>query len=100
VGRYGGEEFLIVLPGSGDSSAMQFAERLREKICAEPVTVAEGSLLITLSVGVAAWQRGVYPTPELLLRTADEALYRAKASGRNRVEWASLTRAAPAALAT
>ncbi len=96
VGRYGGEEFLIVLPGSGDSSATQFAERLREKICAEPVTVAEGSLLATLSVGVTAWQRGVYPTPEILLRAADEALYRAKACGRNRVEWAGLTRTAAA----
>jgi diguanylate cyclase (GGDEF)-like protein len=100
VGRYGGEEFLIVLPGSGDSSAMQLAERLRERICAEPVEMAEGSLLATMSLGVTAWQRGVYPTPEMLLRAADDALYRAKASGRNRVEWVSLNLTSPAALAT
>jgi two-component system chemotaxis response regulator CheY len=100
VGRYGGEEFLIVLPGSGDSSAMQLAERLRERICAEPVEMAEASLLATMSLGVTAWQRGVYPTPEMLLRAADDALYRAKASGRNRVEWVSLNLTSPAALAT
>jgi two-component system cell cycle response regulator len=93
VGRYGGEEFLIVLPGSGNSNAMQFAERLREKICGEPITVPEGSLMATVSLGVTAWKRGAYPTPEMLLRAADEALYRAKASGRNRVEWTSLSRA-------
>lgn len=97
VGRYGGEEFLIVLPGSGNSSAMQLAERLRERICGVAITVPEGSLLNTMSLGVTAWQRGAYPTPEMLLRAADEALYRAKASGRNRVEWASLGRAAQAA---
>ncbi len=97
VGRYGGEEFLIVLPGSGDSSAMQLAERLRERICGVAITVPEGSLLATMSLGVTAWQRGAYPTPETLLRAADEALYRAKAFGRNRVEWASLARTASAA---
>lgn len=92
VGRYGGEEFLVVLPGSGDFSAMQLAERLRETICAEAISIPEGSLLATMSLGVTAWKRGAYPTPEMLLRAADEALYRAKASGRNRVEWASLSR--------
>jgi two-component system cell cycle response regulator len=97
VGRYGGEEFLIVLPGSGDSSAMQFAERLRETICAEAIAAGDSSVLATVSLGVTAWQRGTYPTPEMLLRAADDALYRAKASGRNRVEWAGLTRATPEA---
>ncbi|HOQ45396.1 MAG TPA: diguanylate cyclase [Bryobacteraceae bacterium] len=93
VGRYGGEEFLIVLPGSGDSSAMQLAERLRETICAEPISIPEGSLRTTMSLGVTAWQRGVYPTPEMLLRAADMGLYRAKKHGRNQVEWVSLQRA-------
>jgi two-component system cell cycle response regulator len=85
VGRYGGEEFLIVSPGSSQASAIHLAERLRSAIHREPLRVGEKSLTFSISLGVAAVQ-GVATTPEVLIRAADEALYRAKELGRNRVE--------------
>jgi diguanylate cyclase (GGDEF)-like protein len=85
VGRYGGEEFLIVSPGSSQVSAIHLAERLRSAIHREPLRVGEKSLTFSISLGVAAVQ-GVATTPEVLIRAADEALYRAKELGRNRVE--------------
>ncbi|MGA2326429.1 MAG: diguanylate cyclase [Bryobacteraceae bacterium] len=99
VGRYGGEEFLIVLPGSGESSAIQLAERLRETMCAENISFPEGSLRVSISLGVTGWSRGTHPTPEMLIGAADEALYRAKSLGRNRVEWNGLAPSRPEALA-
>ena len=86
VGRYGGEEFLVVLPGSAESSALHLAERLRKSMCAEPIATPEGPIRAAISVGVTAWSGGGNPPPEVLIRAADAALYRAKALGRNRVE--------------
>jgi len=89
VGRYGGEEFLIVSPGCGLSEAVNQAERLRRSVAAEEISVPGGQrLAATMSFGVATI------TPELkehgdLLRAADEALYIAKKNGRNRVEISS-----------
>jgi diguanylate cyclase (GGDEF)-like protein len=88
VGRYGGEEFLIVLPGSTNSTAVHLAERLRSAISREPVRLAESSVAFTLSLGVSKSIPGEGMSPELVIRAADEALYRAKELGRNRVEWA------------
>lgn len=99
VGRYGGEEFLIVLPGSCESSALLLAERLRETICAQSISFAEGSLRLTISLGVTGWCRGGNPTAEMLIGAADEGLYRAKSLGRNRSEWNGLQPARPEALA-
>jgi len=99
VGRYGGEEFLIVLPGSYESSALLLAERLRETVCAQNISFPEGSLPVTISLGVTGWRRGGQPTPEALIGAADEALYRAKKLGRNRAEWNGLVPARPEALA-
>jgi two-component system cell cycle response regulator len=87
VGRYGGEEFLIILPGSNEAHALHLAERIREQIGSEPVASPEGTHPITASVGVTGWAAGAVPPPELLIRAADSALYRAKSTGRNRVEW-------------
>lgn len=87
VGRYGGEEFLVVLPGSNESQSLHLAERIREQIGTEPVAAAEGALRITLSVGVTGWNGESALSPELLIRAADNALYRAKSTGRNRIEW-------------
>ncbi len=77
----------MVLPGSNNSSAVHLAERLRSVIAAEPVSLPEGGIRISMSLGVTATVPGSEATPEMLIRAADEALYRAKAMGRNRVEW-------------
>jgi diguanylate cyclase (GGDEF)-like protein len=81
IGRYGGEEFLVVLPRCGMHAALSLAERLRHHVAAEPVTEGSASIALTLSLGVAVWD-GVM-TPQNLLWTADSALYAAKRAGRN-----------------
>jgi diguanylate cyclase (GGDEF)-like protein len=81
--RYGGEEFLLLLPGADAQAAITVAERARLAI-QQGKCVADGKTLpITVSVGIAAWSRGV--DADALRRAADGALYRAKQSGRNRV---------------
>jgi len=87
VGRYGGEEFLVVVPGSTHSSALQLAERLRLAVNREPVRLTDRSIEVTISLGVAVSAPGALIFPETLIRAADEALYRAKTVGRNRIEW-------------
>jgi len=85
AGRYGGEEFLLVLPGCDLRNAEALAERLRLSICGSPVETSEGVIPVTLSLGVAALA-GEEPDAAALIRAADRALYRAKEKGRNRVE--------------
>ena len=84
VGRYGGEEFLIVCPGCDPIQALHLAERLRAGIGDEPVSTPSGQITLTVSVGMAVGERSLLPNS--LLRAADMALYRAKHRGRNRVE--------------
>jgi diguanylate cyclase (GGDEF)-like protein len=85
VGRYGGEEFLIVVPIAELETASELADRLRQNIVAEPVAASAGARIpVTLSLGVAA--SGPPHQSAHLLRLADEALYAAKNAGRNRVE--------------
>jgi diguanylate cyclase (GGDEF)-like protein len=84
-GRLGGEEFLIVLPGSSLAEARRAAERFREGMMAIDVSrFTGGPHRITASIGVAASWPGV--TPSAMLQRADSALYAAKRSGRNRVQ--------------
>jgi diguanylate cyclase (GGDEF)-like protein len=83
VGRYGGEEFLVVLPGCGTRVATTLAERLRQQVEADVLELNEQHVGITLSLGVAA-AGGPGTRAAELLRIADAALYRAKAAGRNR----------------
>jgi two-component system cell cycle response regulator len=85
VGRYGGEEFLIVLPGLSSENASQLAERIRLAVSAEPIAAGEFPVRVTVSLGATTATRG--STPEEVIRLADAALYRAKELGRNRVEW-------------
>ncbi|MBF8305939.1 MAG: hypothetical protein HW398_1127 [Acidobacteria bacterium] len=87
VGRYGGEEFLVVLSGC-EEEPLPHAERIRALVSAEPVVTREGAITVTLSLG-AAISGGELLEIEDLLRAADAALYRAKRAGRNRVEAAS-----------
>ncbi len=89
VGRYGGEEFVIVLPGCDTGGALSQAERLRASIGADPMDTSEGRIPVTLSLGVAVGAPADGADAESLLRAADEALYRAKNAGRNRVELAA-----------
>lgn len=88
--RFGGEEFLLVLPGAGLQAACGLAAALCEAVRARPVPTAVGPLACTMSVGVAEWGRHGDTLHELL-RAADAALYRAKAGGRDRVEAAGVT---------
>jgi diguanylate cyclase (GGDEF)-like protein len=91
VGRYGGEEFLVVLPGCDPAAALGLAERLRERVAAEPVEVERGSIRVTLSLGVTAWEQVSDGDVVALLRAADAALYAAKSAGRNRAVLAVAT---------
>nr|WP_310075231.1 GGDEF domain-containing protein [Phyllobacterium sp. 1468] len=88
VARYGGEEFLVVLPEMEERKACALAERIRESIEAAALSnpSSGGSNCVTLSIGVAVQAPGGSISPEQLQRRADMALYRAKQTGRNRVE--------------
>ena len=90
VGRWGGEEFLIVAPDTDVSGAQILADGLRTALAEDPFLVESGPVRITASVGVAAWER---ETVDELLGRADDALYAAKSSGRDVVVAAA--RAAP-----
>jgi diguanylate cyclase (GGDEF)-like protein len=95
VGRYGGEEFLIIVPGCDASGLGVSAERLRQAVSGRPFESAAGRIAVTLSVGSVAAKPAKLETLdcEALLRVADEALYAAKAKGRNRTEIAPSKRA-------
>ena len=83
VGRYGGEEFLIVLPGCDQTNAVTQAERLRNAIAEKPVHFNEASYTITTSFGASTWNPGSLATAEHVIAAADAALYQAKNQGRN-----------------
>lgn len=83
VGRYGGEEFLIVVPTGDGNSTAAVAERVREAISEKPVMTESGPISVTASLGIAV---SIDRDAKEVLRSADEALYCAKARGRNRVE--------------
>jgi diguanylate cyclase (GGDEF)-like protein len=90
--RYGGEEFAVILPQTNLEGAMIVAERIR--ICVEKMYVprmnSEGEFLrVTLSIGVASFPETFVANSAEFIEAADTALYRAKASGRNRVEYAA-----------
>ena len=85
VGRYGGEEFIVLLPGTVLDAAVTFAERVRKQIESHTFVFDGGAIGRTVSIGVAGW-----PHPRVthcygLVRAADDALYVAKETGRNRV---------------
>jgi two-component system, cell cycle response regulator len=90
LGRYGGEEFLAVLPGCEEEDAVALAERLRLSICCGPMDTADGLIPVTISLGVAVSRVGDCDAGALM-RAADQALYRAKEQGRNRVETGQVT---------
>lgn len=89
VGRYGGEEFLFVLPDCCRECAAAFAERLRLSVCCESMDISDGMIPVTISLGIASSDKAGGCDAVSLVKAADSALYRAKENGRNRVEVAS-----------
>lgn len=87
VGRYGGEEFLVILPGCDEVNAVSHAERLRKVISQVAVAAPTGQIRCTASLGVTIGGYGIELDPTALVEAADAALYRAKAAGRDRVEF-------------
>jgi diguanylate cyclase (GGDEF)-like protein len=85
IGRYGGDEFIIVLPDCGIKAAANIAERLRDGCIRKPARFKGQPLGFTLSIGCAATENMTRPTAERLIRAGDQALYEAKRSGRDRV---------------
>jgi diguanylate cyclase len=107
VARYGGEEFAVILPGVDAHRAGLYAERLRRRIWRMAIAtgtnatgISNGNDRITISAGVAAIAPGAAgwadAAPDALLRAADQALYRAKCQGRNRVAMAGASPTGPA----
>ena len=86
VGRYGGEEFLLILPGCDLGSVFQRADAIRHALEKDPIVTPQGDLTATVSMGVTVADCENDISVEALLERADAALYRAKDNGRNRVE--------------
>jgi len=85
LGRFGGEEFIALLPGITLAEAQTVAERLRDQIAMTPLAHPGGTVAMSVSIGLAAWGGAGEDLTRLLVR-ADQALYRAKQLGRDRVE--------------
>jgi diguanylate cyclase (GGDEF)-like protein len=84
VARYGGEEFVIMLPETTLEAATKVAERIRSMVFANAMAIGESKLALTVSLGISEATAGS-PSVEAILRHADQALYEAKQTGRNRV---------------
>jgi diguanylate cyclase (GGDEF)-like protein len=89
LGRYGGDEFLAVVPGCDPADAVRFAESFRARIDRKAMETPEGLIPVTLSLGVVAFENLNAVKSETLIRVADAALYRSKIAGRNRVTLAT-----------
>lgn len=83
--RFGGEEFIVILPNTDLQQAVGAAERLREMIANAPLVVGDERILITASLGVDEFKYQQTDSPETLIQRVDTWLYRAKNTGRNRV---------------
>ena len=90
VGRYGGEEFLIVLGGCDSREVRERSEQVRSRIGESAIVTAGGSASVSISVGAITIERPDASAPiEIYLKQVDEALYRAKAAGRNQVAYSN-----------
>ncbi|HWP83633.1 MAG TPA: GGDEF domain-containing protein, partial [Terriglobia bacterium] len=89
IGRYGGEEFLIVFPGAGTADTLGLAERLRHCVRNGPLELPEGPIALSMSLGAGSFAGGSRREVSAAVRAVDEALYRAKRGGRNRTELAA-----------
>ena len=84
IARFGGEEFVALMPETGTEDARQVAEKLRQKIEGSPFNFKKEPVQITMSVGISEFKKG--EKPEAVFERADKALYKAKDSGRNQVQ--------------
>ncbi len=89
VGRLGGEEFLVVLPGCDQINAISHAERLRLALNQIALDLPSGTLRFTASFGVTVVEPDVRVNAESAIQAADSAMYAAKHSGRDRVEFSA-----------
>jgi diguanylate cyclase (GGDEF)-like protein len=89
VGRYGGEEFIAILPGANEDDAAHFAERVRQAVANHVFQDEANEVRMTMSGGVASFPDADTDHPDLLIKRADEALYAAKEGGRNQILRAS-----------
>lgn len=94
-GRYGGEEFIAILPGTEEEAAAHFAERVRQAVEKHLFRDGASEVRMTVSCGVASFPAPGADSPEALLKAADEALYQAKHGGRNQVVRASQASPSP-----
>lgn len=86
IGRYGGEEFLAIINSGINDDISVVGERLRSSVADKPVVIQKGELKVTVSAGLALSPLGAHVGCDALVAAADQALYRAKNNGRNRVE--------------
>ncbi len=85
LARWGGEEFVVLLPGAALDEASTIGERIRRRVEADPFVAGGEAIAITVSLGISGYSRTSIDSPEQLIEQADAALYRAKAEGRNRL---------------
>ena len=83
--RYGGEEFVIIMPDTDPAGALVVAERIRRRVAALAFTAPGGSFQVTISGGIAGMDKGHPLAGQALFQRVDAALYRAKNGGRNRI---------------
>lgn len=91
AGRYGGEEFLLIMPDFDASRDLDRLAAVHDAICLDPIRLPDGEVSITCSFGVSVLSDGGETTPEELLDRADKALYKAKREGRNRIDFDALS---------
>ncbi len=94
IGRYGGEEMVVILPETDLATSTKIAETIREAVKAEPIEFESNSIAVTTSIGVSSL-REEHSDYQMVFAEADEAVYRAKELGRNRVEFSSTKRLRP-----
>ncbi|MDR0718063.1 MAG: GGDEF domain-containing protein, partial [Treponema sp.] len=87
--RYGGEEFIILIAHPGKTLAMKVAERIRSTIAESEIKYKGNIIRLTISCGVACYEKTLDATAEAMIDRADKALYQSKQAGRNRVTFSS-----------
>ena len=92
IGRYGGDEFLVVLPGSDSRTVLQQAERIQASLANDPIHLSEREFFVTMSLGLTTWTEPYVGDAKFLIHAVDEALYSVKNNGRNGVEFASFNK--------
>ncbi|EQD80868.1 response regulator receiver modulated diguanylate cyclase, partial [mine drainage metagenome] len=83
LARWGGEEFVVLLPATALGEAALIGERIRRRVEADPFVAGGAAVAVTVSLGLSGHARATVESPEQLIEQADAALYRAKAAGRN-----------------